>query len=49
MLPPNTPKKESNDHYWSEYRRNYETAMKAKMEEDRLKIQTTATPTNQIS
>jgi hypothetical protein len=31
-------KKDSNEHYWSEYRRNYENAMKAKMEEDRLKI-----------
>lgn len=41
MPEPTTDKNEIAEHYWSEYRRNYEAGLRAKMEEDRLKIQAT--------
>jgi hypothetical protein len=30
---------QKDEHYWSEYRRNYEIALRRKIEEDRLKVQ----------
>lgn len=35
----------NNEHYWSEYRRNYEITLEKKMEEDRKKVQTSSVQT----